>query len=138
MAKDGDVPKVGTSSAAATDAADLSFASGANAAYVQNLYARFAANPNSVSADWRTYFESLDDGAGLDAAKAAGRSRFEVVEQRFDALREELGGRMDAHTARMDVMNDRIDGLRAEMQETRAEIGERRRAELGPHRLAAA
>ncbi|MFZ5617344.1 MAG: 2-oxoglutarate dehydrogenase E1 component [Pseudomonadota bacterium] len=58
MAKDGDVPASGTSSASAT-APDLTFVSGHNAAYIEALYERFADNPASVSADWRAYFVSL-------------------------------------------------------------------------------
>ena len=73
MAKDGDVPQGGASSESAK-AADLSFVSGANAAYVESLYARYQASPGSVGADWRAYFDSLGDAAGLAAAKADGPS----------------------------------------------------------------
>ncbi|MDR3498516.1 MAG: 2-oxoglutarate dehydrogenase E1 component [Parvibaculum sp.] len=38
-----------------------SFLSGANAAYVEQLYARFQQDPNSVDAEWRTFFEGLGD-----------------------------------------------------------------------------
>ncbi|MCB2113260.1 MAG: 2-oxoglutarate dehydrogenase E1 component [Parvularculaceae bacterium] len=61
MAKDGDVPEGGPSKPAAGEPADLSFVSGANAAYVESLYARFTADPASVGADWRAYFASLGD-----------------------------------------------------------------------------
>ncbi len=77
MAKDGDVPSSpansgGSASPQAT--ADLSFASGANAVYVEHLYARYAADPHSVSADWRAYFAGLGDAAGLAAQNAKGPS----------------------------------------------------------------
>ncbi|MEM7178515.1 MAG: hypothetical protein AAF503_12515, partial [Pseudomonadota bacterium] len=38
-----------------------SFLQGNNAEYVEQLYARFMANPSSVDASWREYFLSLGD-----------------------------------------------------------------------------
>ncbi len=38
-----------------------SFLSGTNAAFVEDLYARFQADPQSVDAEWRTFFSSLGD-----------------------------------------------------------------------------
>ncbi|MBX6426980.1 MAG: 2-oxoglutarate dehydrogenase E1 component [Variibacter sp.] len=47
-----------------------SFLYGGNASYVEGLYARYAADPASVDAEWRTFFESLKDGAqGREAAR---------------------------------------------------------------------
>src|SRR5689334_15238731 len=46
-----------------------SFLYGGNAAYVEDLYARYETDPNSVDAEWRDFFGSLKDGA--DAAKVA-------------------------------------------------------------------
>ena len=46
-----------------------SFLYGGNAAYIEDLYARYEADPNSVDAQWRDFFGSLKDGA--DAAKSA-------------------------------------------------------------------
>ncbi|MBN8919246.1 MAG: 2-oxoglutarate dehydrogenase E1 component [Rhizobiales bacterium] len=40
-----------------------SFLYGGNASYVEDLYARYAENPTSVDAEWRSFFESLKDGA---------------------------------------------------------------------------
>ncbi|MEK7265075.1 MAG: thiamine pyrophosphate-dependent enzyme, partial [Pseudomonadota bacterium] len=78
MAKDGDVPPQpapsGGISSRAGSPADLSFASGANAAYVENLYARYASDPNSVSADWRAYFAGLGDSAESARRNAEGPS----------------------------------------------------------------
>src|SRR6516164_7528818 len=40
-----------------------SFLYGGNAGYVDDLYARYAADPKSVDAQWQAFFESLkDDG----------------------------------------------------------------------------
>src|SRR4051794_25614631 len=46
-----------------------SFLYGGNAAYVQDLQARYQADPNAVKAEWRDFFGSLKDGA--EAAKSA-------------------------------------------------------------------
>jgi 2-oxoglutarate dehydrogenase E1 component len=49
---------------------ETSFLYGGNAAFVEDLYARFAADPKSVDASWRAYFESL---GGADAAADAAK-----------------------------------------------------------------
>src|SRR5206468_4732986 len=36
-----------------------------NLPFVETLYERFVRDPNSVSEDWRTYFQGLSDGNGL-------------------------------------------------------------------------
>ena len=38
-----------------------SFLYGGNAAYVEQLQSRYEANPASVDAEWRAFFESLKD-----------------------------------------------------------------------------
>jgi len=45
-----------------------SFLYGGNAAYVEDLYARYEADPKSVDAEWQAFFGSLKDGG--DAARA--------------------------------------------------------------------
>jgi 2-oxoglutarate dehydrogenase E1 component len=47
---------------------ETSFLYGANAAFVEDLYARFAEAPDSVSPSWRAFFEQLGDA---DAARGA-------------------------------------------------------------------
>ena len=47
-----------------------SFLQGANADYVEQLYARFAADPSSVDAAWAAFFHSLGD-AEQDVTKSA-------------------------------------------------------------------
>jgi 2-oxoglutarate dehydrogenase E1 component len=42
---------------------ETSFLSGPNAAFITELYARYAEDPQSVDPDWRAYFASLGDGA---------------------------------------------------------------------------
>src|SRR2546423_4566570 len=46
-----------------------SFLYGGNAAYIEDLHAKYESDPNSVDAEWRDFFGSLKDGA--DAAKSA-------------------------------------------------------------------
>jgi 2-oxoglutarate dehydrogenase E1 component len=49
--------------------AETSFLYGGNAAFIEGLYAKWAADPNSVELSWRAFFASLPDKA--DEAKAA-------------------------------------------------------------------
>jgi len=53
--------------------AETSFLYGGNAAFVEDLYARWAADPNSVDGSWRAFFASLSDRA--DEVKAAATDR---------------------------------------------------------------
>ena len=47
-----------------------SFLYGGNATYIEDLYARYEADPNAVDAEWRDFFGSLKD-QGADVAKSA-------------------------------------------------------------------
>ena len=40
-----------------------SFLQGQNAAFVEQLHARYAENPASVDSSWQAYFRGLDDAA---------------------------------------------------------------------------
>ena len=51
-----------------------SFLQGANAAYIEDLYARYEADPKAVDADWQSFFQSLKDDAGDVAKNARGPS----------------------------------------------------------------
>jgi 2-oxoglutarate dehydrogenase E1 component len=51
-----------------------SFLQGANAEYVEQLYARFADDPNAVDATWAAFFRSLGDGEREVRKEAAGAS----------------------------------------------------------------
>jgi 2-oxoglutarate dehydrogenase E1 component len=50
--------------------ARTSFLYGGNAAYIEDLYAKYEADPASVDAEWRTFFEALKD-EGANVTKAA-------------------------------------------------------------------
>ncbi|MES1991465.1 MAG: 2-oxoglutarate dehydrogenase E1 component [Pseudomonadota bacterium] len=51
-----------------------SFLSGANAAFVEELYARYSENPSSVDAEWQTFFGSLGDSQETIRAEVKGAS----------------------------------------------------------------
>ena len=54
--------------------ARTSFLYGGNAAYVEQLQSRYEANPASVDAEWRAFFESLKDERGDVIKNASGPS----------------------------------------------------------------
>src|SRR5262249_35340852 len=51
-----------------------SFLYGGNGAYIEDLYARYQADPNSVDAQWGAFFQSLKDDPGAVAQNAHGPS----------------------------------------------------------------
>jgi 2-oxoglutarate dehydrogenase E1 component len=51
-----------------------SFLYGGNAAYVEDLYARYQANPNAVDAEWQAFFRSLKDDPKAVERTARGPS----------------------------------------------------------------
>ena len=51
-----------------------SFLDGGNAAYIEELYARFVKDPNSVDATWRGFFGKLGDAAADVSKNAEGPS----------------------------------------------------------------
>ena len=53
--------------------AETSFLYGGNAAFVEDLYARWTADPKSVDTSWQAFFASLNDRA--DEVKAAAGKR---------------------------------------------------------------
>ncbi len=51
-----------------------SFLYGANAAWIEDLYARYEQDPNSVDAEWQTFFGALKDDPAQVAENARGAS----------------------------------------------------------------
>ncbi|KAB2886705.1 MAG: 2-oxoglutarate dehydrogenase E1 component [Pseudorhodoplanes sp.] len=51
-----------------------SFLYGGNAAYVEDLYARYETDPKSVDAEWQAFFRSLKDDPAVVAENARGAS----------------------------------------------------------------
>src|SRR6056297_3299420 len=71
-----------------------SFLQGHNAEYIEQLYARYAEDPNAVDEAWGAFFKELGD-AGVDAqAEAAGPSwaRSDWPPQPSDELTAALDG----------------------------------------------
>src|SRR6187455_1083528 len=54
--------------------ANTSFLYGGNAAYIEDLYAKYEANPASVDAEWRAFFQSLKDEKADVVKSARGAS----------------------------------------------------------------
>ena len=52
----------------------LSFLSGASTAFVEQLYARFLADPEAVDASWQAFFASLGDDVATVTAQQRGAS----------------------------------------------------------------
>jgi 2-oxoglutarate dehydrogenase E1 component len=50
---------------------DTAFLEGSNAAYIEDLFARYQANPSSVDSEWRAFFEGLKEEASAIAPRAA-------------------------------------------------------------------
>jgi len=55
-------------------AEQTSFLFGANAPFIEELYARFLEDPDSVDADWRTFFEALSEERGDVLKEVRGAS----------------------------------------------------------------
>ena len=72
MAHDGSEPSVGGSLNEALAA--TSFLSGASAQFLEQLYAAYERDPNSVSPEWRAFFEDLGDEHGAASQNADGPS----------------------------------------------------------------
>jgi len=51
-----------------------SFLYGGNATYIEDLYARYTADPHSIDATWASYFGRLEDSRADVAANAEGPS----------------------------------------------------------------
>ena len=51
-----------------------SFLQGANATYIDQIYARYEKDPGSVDADWQAFFKSLKDSPDDVARNASGPS----------------------------------------------------------------
>ncbi len=54
--------------------AQTSFLDGGNAAYIEDLYTRYLANPGSVDADWQAFFQNLKDSGAETRRSATGPS----------------------------------------------------------------
>src|SRR3954467_2839743 len=54
--------------------AQTSFLFGGNAAYIEELYAQYAKDPNSVDTEWQAFFSALEDDDRIVTKNAEGAS----------------------------------------------------------------
>ena len=73
---------------------ETSFLSGANATFVEEMYARFVADPNSVDASWRAFFEKVSERPDAVRAAIEGPSwyRAELAQAKTTELTRLLDG----------------------------------------------
>jgi len=94
--------------------AETSFLYGGNAAFVEDLYANWSADPNSVEPSWRAFFASLHDSAGdvkraaaepawtQKAAPAARPDWLSAIDGLWPAVEAKLGARIAERGAAAD------------------------------------
>jgi len=97
-----------------------SFLQGQNAEYVEQLYARYAENPESVDASWRKWFAALGDDAGDVRHEAAAPAwhRTDWPPQPNDELTAALDGQWPAEPEKA------ADKVRAKAQEKGFDLSE--------------
>ncbi len=95
-----------------------SFMQGHNAEYLEQLYARYAQDPNSVEESWRAFFSSLGDAPGDAKAEAAGPSwaRGDWPLQPVDDLTHALTGEWPAAALE-------VEGAEKKIREKAADAG---------------
>ncbi|NBU14241.1 MAG: 2-oxoglutarate dehydrogenase E1 component [Alphaproteobacteria bacterium] len=134
---------------------ETSFLYGGNAAYIEQLEARYAKDPSSVSAEWREFFEALKDDPASVEKSAAGASWKKAnwpVTPRTDlvsaldgnwaevekAIGDKLKGKADAGKAGVspaDVQQATRDSVRALMMIRAYRMRGHLHADLDPLRL---
>ncbi|MCA1775906.1 MAG: 2-oxoglutarate dehydrogenase E1 component [Loktanella sp.] len=96
-----------------------SFLQGHNAEYVEQLYARYADNPQAVDESWRQFFEALGDAPQEAQAEAAGPSwaRTDWPLQPMDDLTAALDGQWPSDPKDAKAAADKIKAKAAEKGE---------------------
>lgn len=132
-----------------------SFLHGANANYIENLYARYQDDPASVNPEWARFFAALKDQKEVVIAEARGPSwkRPEWVSRGdgellaaltgdWDAVEKELEGRLRerAHKAGVDLSSEEVllavrDSIRALMMIRAYRVRGHLAADLDPLQL---
>jgi 2-oxoglutarate dehydrogenase E1 component len=100
--------------------ANSSFLYGGNAAYIEDLYGRYQADPNSVDAEWQAFFQSLKDDKQSVVKSAQGAS---WKQPNWPALpKGELVSALDGNWA--EVEKKLGDKIKAKAQVSGGEISE--------------
>ncbi len=99
---------------------ESSFLQGQNARYIEQLYARYAADPSAVDASWQAYFKALGDAVSDVAEEAAGPSwaRTDWPPRPDDDLTAALDGQWPVEPAKA------AEKIRAKAAEKGASLGE--------------
>ena len=97
--------------------ANTSFLYGGNAGYIDELYAQYRQHPDSVSADWKSFFDALGDDADDVIRNARGASW--KKDHWPIASNGELVSALDGHWAEDEILSEEKVGARiAEMGKT--------------------
>src|SRR4051794_18040842 len=83
-----------------------SFLYGGNAAYVEDLHARYLADPASVDAQWQAFFQNLKDD-GADAARIAAKNAYGPSWRRGDwpqPARSDLTAALDGDWREVEIV----------------------------------
>src|SRR5438876_12353580 len=92
---------------------ELEFLSGASSAYVEELYARFLADPRSVESGWREFFAGLAEDPRAAVARTQGASWARPLSLAVEQERRKVGrGRPAGHD---DVERAALWAIRARM-----------------------
>ena len=109
--------------------ARTSFLYGTNAAYIEDLYARYEQDPAAVDAEWQAFFQALKDDK---AAVAQGRAGRLLGEAELAAARQRRPGRRARRQLGRDREGDRRQdqgqGARPQASKSRPPACSRRRA----------
>ena len=85
-----------------------SFLQGQNAAYIEQLYARYADDPDAVDAEWSDFFAALGDGEREVRAEAQGASWARARAAEADEITAALTGEWPAAAAEMKGAGEKI------------------------------
>jgi 2-oxoglutarate dehydrogenase E1 component len=98
-------------------AEQTSFLFGANAPFIEELYARFLEDPNRVDPDWRTFFEALAEERGDVLAEVRGASwapnKARVIDVPDDMPRAAANRNVNAKGGAMPLAGAGEDAIRA-------------------------
>src|SRR5215213_4297440 len=113
--------------------AQTAFLYGANATYIEELYARYAKDPNAVDAEWKAFFGALKDDDSIVVKNAEGASWAKpnwpiaangelvaALDGNWGATEKALGGKIKAKAQTKGVEVSQAEVLRATRDSVRA------------------